>query len=253
MKQEFIREQERELGIVRAEPQAIALTPAQLVQVAVQRGDNLEYVRELMQLEREWKADRAREAYIRAMSAFKAEPLKLTKDKHVQFTTSRGVTEYNHATLAQVVDAVVASLSRHGLSHRWETQQEANKITVTCVITHELGHSERTTLFAAPDDSGGKNSIQAIGSTVSYLQRYTLMAATGLAARDMDNDGRSAGKPPEDKITDEQLADLKSLMQEVGADEAAFLKVCKLDAFENMPASKYAGAVKKLEAKRAQS
>src|SRR5690606_35194749 len=120
--------------------------------------------------------------------------------------------------------------------------------SVTCVITHELGHSERTTLSAAPDESGGKNSIQAVGSTVTYLQRYTLMAATGLAAKDMDDDGRKA--EPAETITAKQLADLEALIEEVKADKAAFLKLCKLEKLEDMPAAKYPGAVKRLEAKR---
>ena len=33
------------------------------------------------------------------------------------------------------------------------------RIAVTCVLTHEMGHSEETTLEALPDTSGSKNSI----------------------------------------------------------------------------------------------
>jgi ERF superfamily len=65
---------------------------------------------------------------------------------------------------------------------------------VTCILTHQMGHSEETTLAGAPDNSGSKNSIQAIGSTVTYLERYTLLAATGLAAANGDNDGQGAPK-----------------------------------------------------------
>ena len=47
-----------------------------------------------------------------------------------------------------------------------------------------------------PDTSGSKNSIQAISSAVTYLQRYTLLAATGLSTSELgnlDNDGRGTG------------------------------------------------------------
>ena len=37
--------------------------------------------------------------------------------------------------------------------------------------------------------TGSKNAIQAIGSTVSYLCRYTLLCVTGLATSDPDDDG----------------------------------------------------------------
>lgn len=170
-------------------PEQVAVTPMQLLQMAMNQGADLDRLERLMQLQRQWEAGEARKAYVTAMAAFKSEPLKILKSKRVDVP---GGAKFAHATLADVVDGVVAALSKHGLSHAWETKQEGTQITVTCIITHEAGHSERTTLFAPPDDSGKKNTIQQIGSTVTYLQRYTLMAACGLAAKDMDNDGRGA-------------------------------------------------------------
>jgi hypothetical protein len=223
------------------------LTPPQLVQMAVARGVDTEQLKELMQLQREWKADQARDAFTAAMTAFKAEPLRVVKNKQVGFKD----TKYRHATLAQVVDAVVVGLSKHGLSHRWETKQDGNMITVTCIITHKLGHSERTPLSAGPDTSGSKNSIQAIGSTVTYLQRYTLMAATGLAASDTDDDGGGGDRPP--TITEEQEANLLALMEEigyVGERRAKLLKMWGLEKLGDMLASNYGAAMRQLESKR---
>lgn len=48
---------------------------------------------------------------------------------------------------------------------------------------------------AAPDNSGKKNAIQSIASAVTYMQRYTLLAATGMSTKGMDDDGNSAGDP----------------------------------------------------------
>ena len=168
-----------------------AVTPMQMLQVAVERGDDMEKLRQLMDLQDRWEANQARKAFVAAVAAFKAEPMKILKSKQVNIP---GGAKFAHATLADVVDGVVASLSKHGLSHKWELQQDGDRITVTCVLTHEAGHSERTTLSGLPDDSGKKNGIQQIASTVTYLQRYTLMAACGLSAKDMDDDGRGAGK-----------------------------------------------------------
>lgn len=160
--------------------------PMQMLQIAVQKGVDTEQLSKLMDLEERWRANKAREAYVRAMTAFKSEPTRILKTKQVSIP---GGAQFAHAKLADVVDGTCATLSRHGLSHRWETTQANGGISVTCILTHESGHSERTTLTAPPDDSGKKNGIQAIGSTVTYLERYTLMAATGLAAADMDDDG----------------------------------------------------------------
>lgn len=242
-----------EAGAIESLPatRPIAMTPMEMVAFAVQSGQSLDTVRELMQLEREWKADKAREAYVAAMAAFKSEPIRITKDREVDYTYNGKRTNYRHASLAEVVDAVVAAMGKHGLSHRWETKQEGNVITVTCTITHQLGHSEQTTLSGSPDDSGGKNKIQAIGSTVTYLQRYTLMAATGVAAADMDDDGVKAEAQAQ-TISAEQVAELNAMISEIGVDKAAYLKFLKLDRMEDMPATAFTNAVKWLEAKRKQ-
>lgn len=158
-----------------------------MLAIAVERGDDMEKLRQLMDLKDRWEAGEAKKAYVVAMSGFKSEPLQILKSKRVDIP---GGAKFSHATLADVADGVCASLSKHGLSHRWETKQDGGIITVTCVMTHIDGHEERTTLSGAPDDSGKKNAIQQVASTVTYLERYTLMAACGLAAKDMDDDGR---------------------------------------------------------------
>ncbi|WP_439586939.1 hypothetical protein [Hydrogenophaga sp.] len=40
-----------------------------------------------------------------------------------------------------------------------------------------------------PDAGGAKNAIMARASTVTYLERYTLKAITGLSEQDDDDDG----------------------------------------------------------------
>lgn len=165
-------------------------TPMEILLQAISSGADLERLRTLMDLQERWEANNARKAYVAAMAAFKAQPIEILKSKAVNIP---GGAKFNHATLADVVDGAVATMGRYGLSHNWELSQDASGITVTCVVTHEAGHSERKSLTAPADDSGKKNAIQQIASTVTYLERYTLMAALGLAAKDMDDDARAAG------------------------------------------------------------
>jgi len=229
--------------------QAGEITPLTMLNMAVQQGASIESMRELMQLKREWEADEARKAYVSAMNQFKADPPEIFKDKNVSFDTSAGKTEYNHASLANVTQSIGQSLAKHGLSHRWDVDQiEGGQIKVTCVITHEQGHSERVPLQSGPDQSGKKNNIQAVGSTVSYLQRYTLLSATGLATKEMDDDG--AGYEPVEYITESQQADLKSLLEEVGADYGLFCKYMGVTALSDIPAAQLQKATAALEAKR---
>jgi hypothetical protein len=166
-----------------------AITPMDMIHVAIQQNADIDKLEKLMALQERWEANEARKAFVTALSGFKRNPPEIFKNKLVSFATSKGKTEYNHATLDQVAASVSAAMSPHGLSFRWQTEQEGGLIRVTCIIMHSQGHSESVTLHAAPDESGGKNSIQAIGSAVTYLQRYTLLAATGLATREQDDDG----------------------------------------------------------------
>lgn len=166
-----------------------------IISAALDQNADLDRIEQLYALKRQYDADEARKAYVAAMARFKASPLTIAKDKHVKFATAKGTTEYDHATIGNVVKVICAGLGADGFSHRWDTKQDSGKITVTCIITHEQGHSESTTLTASPDDSGGKNGIQSIASTVTYLQRYTLLAATGMATSDQeDPDGRDTHK-----------------------------------------------------------
>lgn len=171
-------------------------TPAELLRYALESGADLDRLERLMDMQMKWEANEARKAYHDAMTAFKLNPPIIYKDKHVEFRTDKGVTAYDHATLGNVVEKVVAALASHGFSHRWMPHRsEGGMISVTCVITHKLGHSEETTLEAGLDQSGGKNNIQAMISTKSYLERHSLLAAVGLATRDTpDDDGRTAGR-----------------------------------------------------------
>lgn len=184
--------------MVVAEPVRTAVstmaTPADLVRYALESGADLDRLERLMDMQIKWEANEARKAFAEAMAEFKKNPPTIYKDKHVEFRTDKGVTAYDHATIGNVVEKIVAALADHGFSHKWTpARSEGGMISITCVITHRLGHSEETTLEAGLDQSGGKNNIQAMISTKSYLERHSLLAATGLATRDTpDDDGRKA-------------------------------------------------------------
>lgn len=172
-------------------------TPADLLRIAVERGSDMVQIEKLMDLKDRYDANEARKAFVVAMAEFKKTAPTILKDKNVSFTG----TSYSHATLGGICEVVISSLAEHGLSHDWDTVQPDNgMIEVTCIITHLMGHSKRTTMKAPPDNSGKKNAIQQIASTVTYLQRYTLLGACGLATSDTpDDDGRGGSPEPGDK------------------------------------------------------
>lgn len=171
-------------------------SPMDMIAQAVARGTSVEELGKLMDLQERWSKEEARKAFIAAMNQFKANPPQIFKNKAVHHN---GVFKYKHATLDNCAEAIGSALSKVGISYRWETaQKEGGVISVACILTHTMGHSERTPLEASPDQSGGKNSIQAVGSTVTYLQRYTLLAATGMAVENMDDDAQGGKRMSED-------------------------------------------------------
>lgn len=184
--------------IIEAEPRAgtaiaaapeVQAGPLAMAMQAMKAGMSVADMRGMLDLQKDWEANEARKAYVQAMSDFKRNPPEIFKRKEVAFNG----TQYMHATLGDVTAAIMQALAEHGISHRWDTQQHDARIIVTCTLTHKLGHSESTTLEGAPDDSGKKNRIQQVASTVTYLQRYTLLAATGLATKDMEDDDGQGG------------------------------------------------------------
>lgn len=179
-------------------------SPASMMLKALGQGASLEQVEKMMDLQERWEKREAEKAYNEAMAAFSAEAIEIIKRKQVDFANSKGGrTQYKHAELSDVVDAVKPALARHGFSYRWDTEQTPDWLRVTCILKHRLGHSESCTLGGAPDDSGGKNRIQAVKSTKSYLERQTLEAICGVAEKGEDNDG--AGAPVATPIPPELL------------------------------------------------
>jgi len=158
------------------------VTPMSLVQMAVEQNADLDKLERLMDMRVRWEASEARKAFNAAIAKSRAEcpPIKKTKTAH----------NSKYAGLSETVEQIKPHLEACGLSYSWHTNQADGAVSVTCKVTHVLGHSDETTLFSEPDSTGSKNSIQSIGSAVSYLQRYTLASILGLAATDdFDDDG----------------------------------------------------------------
>jgi hypothetical protein len=180
-------------------------SPMAMVARAVQTGMDPATIAALMTLQERYDATEARKAFVVALNTFKANPPKIRKNAEVDFTSAKGRTHYKYSTLDNVTDTIGAALAAVGLSFRWDTEQlDGGLIVVHCVLSHIQGHSERVTLKASPDISGNKNSIQAIVSTVSYLQRQTLLSATGMAVQGTDDDARQgkANQMPEKALVD---------------------------------------------------
>lgn len=229
-------------AIEKIEPEARAVasvTPMSLLQSAVASG-NLDLAEKLMSLQERWESNQARKEFDEAVAAAKAEIPPITRN-----ATGHNDKKYaDFAAIAKVVDPIIG---KHGLSYRFRTTQNGT-IAVTCILSHKAGHSEETTLCGPADKTGSKNDIQAIGSTLTYLQRYSLVQMLGLAAGN-DDDGKAVADGS--AITLEQVEELVALCDEVSADKEAFCKYFRVESFADISAKDFPRAIAALNKKRA--
>lgn len=214
---------------------------------------DLDRMERLMVMQERLSAKKAEREFTEAMARFQATAPKIIKDKRVHFGARNGgaTTDYMHATLGGVCSAVLAGLGKEGISVSWVPEQK-DKIYVTCILTHQAGHSTRTTLGGAPDNSGNKNALQQVSSAITYLERYTLLAATGMATHDQDDDGRGAGNGDlgYTPITAEQVEKLDKLLKETNGNKASFLRWAKISSLSEINSAAYEDCVRVIENKR---
>ena len=187
-------------------------TPNDLIGQAVAAGASVEQLEKLMSLQERWEMNQSRKAFYKAMNEFQGNKPEMIKGKKVDF--GQGKTKYNYNPLPKIQKAIDPVLSQYGLSYKWKQESAEGKIKITCVVSHVDGYSEETWLEGGHDTSGSKNSLQAIGSTVTYLKRYTLENALGLSS-DEDDDAAAIS-------TNRTLEELTAAIEE--ADSIAGLK-----------------------------
>ena len=222
------------------QPLPVVATPATLLQMAVEQGADIDKLSKLMDLQERWEAKEAKKAYVMALAKFSADLPTIIRSKEGHNSKYAGLSE----TLA----VIRASMEECRLSHSWKTSQEGGQITVTCILTHAGGHSEETSLSSGADKSGSKNDIQAVGSTVSYLERYTLYAILGLASA--DDDGQAS--EPIEKITDEQALELEAMITDNDIDtkrvKAWMAQTLKVNSFADINVNAYKTVLNKIQA-----
>ncbi|HHS83675.1 MAG TPA: hypothetical protein ENK38_01960 [Gammaproteobacteria bacterium] len=243
--------------IIHIPAQQQALSP--LVQAVMDGKMQPDVLQQMLDIQTQYEKNEAEKAFHRALAEFKQHEIRLEKDKLVSFEMNNGGTKsYRHTTLGYALQIINPLLSQSGLSLTWETSQDMTSgglITVTCVLSHAMGYSKSTSLSASPDASGNKNSIQAVGSTISYLQRYTAFALTGVASTDQDDDG--AGSEPQSQddpassnetITDDQAKAVRASVKATGIKVQKFVEWLKTTIGVDSVAEIPAGRLPKVEA-----
>lgn len=163
-----------------------------------------------------------------ALAAFQAEMPTVAKAHTATVKSDKGSYSYTYAGLADVHEAAMPLLSKHGLSF---SCLPGNGV-LTGILMHESGQSISGSL---PINGA---TPQQVGSSLTYMRRYLLGCMTGVVTDD-DDDGQLASarrkpakrtdpapsRPQSDEvaggngITKAQLGKIGALMGELGIKE----------------------------------
>ncbi len=169
-----------------------------------------------------------------------------------------GQTKSNYTRLDSIIKHCSPVWTAHGFALSFGTDPSIeNHIGITCIVSHSQGFSRQYRWDLPLDDVGikgskNKTAIHASGSTISYGRRYLTCMIFNIATQD-DDDGSAANSTL--RISPEQLADIESLIKEVGADRKRFINVLSsscggIKSLDQLPASNFDFAVGLLERKR---
>lgn len=151
----------------------------------------------IIELQRGIMADNARAEYYAAFASMQGELPSITERGEILVN---GQLRSKYARNEDIQEAVRPILQQHGFALSFRNEFKDGLVTITGVLSHRSGHSERDQFVAKADTSGSKNDIQALGSTRSYGQRYTTIALLNIVTKGEDNDGQTARQRPKPEV-----------------------------------------------------
>jgi len=208
-------------SIQKVETKAPAFNIETLISQAVSQNTSVESLERLLALRKQLKDEWAREQYVRALVAFKAQCPKIEKRKAV-YEKDKKTIRYKFAPLEDIDEQIKKPLADNGLSYNFNPVNKDNMVGVNCTITHIAGHSVTSEPFFLPVGSEQfMSEVQKFGARMTFAKRYVLLMALGINTADEDTDAQE--KPAVDTVgIDEE--DIKAIDESTNQDE--LLKLC---------------------------
>jgi len=122
-----------------------------------------------------------------------------------------------YVDLAGCLEAVNDALLTHGIAVYQETFEVPDGVCVETCFLHESGETLRMGKLHVP---AAKHDPQGYGSALTYARRYSLMAATGIAAEDDDGNAASQPRKPMAPPQPKPANPLDAVVQKAAAESA---------------------------------
>lgn len=128
------------------------------------------------------------QAFVRAQAEFE------TPKKTATLVVGGGQ-KRTYADLGAYLDAVRPALHKHGLGLLQPVGFADDAISIQTVLVDGKGDKVESPVLNIPiDRTGNRNAVQALGSTITYARRYSLMSFLGLVGEDDDGEGANMSK-----------------------------------------------------------
>jgi hypothetical protein len=149
---------------------------------------------------------------------------------------------YSYALWEDINERIRPVLVEHGFSLRFRVRQDQGAVIVTAALVHVAGHREETELLLPVDGTGGKNSVQAVGSAVSYGKRYAASLLLNITTRGEDDDGRG-GRSETGVISAAEVETIRSGLKVVKRSEERLVKALGITKLEDLPKARLLDAM----------
>jgi hypothetical protein len=209
---------------------------------------DMDKMERLMQMHERMQETAAKKAFNDAMAVAQAEMEPISRN------ASNPQTRSKYASYDKLDAEARPIYTKHGFSISYDTGESKKPEHVLILAYVTLGAYERTYRVDMPADGKGAKGGDVMTKThaavaaVSYGKRTLLKAIFNLAEGEGDRDGNGSGDS--ETISEEQVANIKALLTELGKDQKAFLKWAKVDSLDQIVVGAYSETIKTLEAMR---
>ena len=121
-----------------------------------------------------------------------------------------------NADLAEVLNTVRPVYSKHGIAIVQSTGFDGGMVSVTTALVHKEGGYVTSVASCTPAKTDG----QGVGAATTYLRRYSLAAACGVAQEDDDGQSAAHNRPASAPAKpSNQLLDLLAATEDATSEE----------------------------------
>jgi len=236
------KEEKKELEVIGTK----ATLPAEMIELAIQKGADLEKLSKLIELQERYEANQAKKIYNAEMVVVQKEMPTVAEN------LSNSQTHSKYASLDDIINRTREIYTAHGFSISFYegVTDKQDQVRICADVVHASGHKE-TYWYDVPLDGMGikgnanMTKIHAKASSTSYARRYLMCMIWNIPTGD-DPDGNTV---PLEVIDAEQINNIENLLIESKTDVNKFLAYLKCESVSSIPKDKYKTAVVALEAK----